>query len=63
MELPDVMLGDMFALLGEKDVKIFQLEKKINIMEAATGEAKASAKPGPLGPPFVKKADPFKEKK
>ena len=55
MELPDVMLGDMFALLGEKDVKIFQLEKKLNMME---GEV-APKTTKPTAPPI----DPFKKGK
>ena len=56
MKLPDVALGDLYALLGERDVNIFQLEKLIRVMEAGSQEAKTSAKPE-----FVK--DPFKKEK
>lgn len=33
MELPDVSLGELYSLLGEKDVKIYQLEKVHGILE------------------------------
>jgi hypothetical protein len=49
--LPDVSLGEMFSLLGEKDCRIYQLEKQISRMETANQTSKATVK------------DPFKKDK
>ena len=49
MTLPDVSLGELYSLLGEKDVRIYQLEKQARSFETAQ---KA-----------VKEKDPFKKDK
>jgi hypothetical protein len=51
MELPTVSLGELYSLLGEKDVRIYQLERVIEKLEIAA-----------TSPP-EKKEDPFKKGK
>jgi hypothetical protein len=50
-EMPDVSLGDLYSLLGEKDVRIFQLEKALSRIEDANK------------PEILTKKDPFKKDK
>ncbi|MHA1962130.1 MAG: hypothetical protein ACW99U_18145 [Candidatus Thorarchaeota archaeon] len=49
--LPDISLGEMFSLLGEKDCRIYQLEKQLSLMEQAAK------------PEILTKKDPFKKDK
>jgi hypothetical protein len=57
MELPDVSLGELYSLLGEKDVRIYQGEKKIIALEKQL----QVLLPAPDATPPAK--DPFKKGK
>jgi hypothetical protein len=54
MELPQVTLGELYSLLGERDVRIYQLERAIERFEAMM-------KAPPPKAVTPKKEDPFKK--
>jgi len=55
LQLPDVSLGELYSLLGERDVRIYQLEKTINSLTPNSVPS-----PTTSAPP---KKDPFKKDK
>jgi hypothetical protein len=67
MELPQVTLGELYSLLGEKDVRIYQLERAIERFKAMMKPPPGQEEPPkdvtpPKGFP-PKKDDPFKKGK
>ncbi|MHA1962582.1 MAG: hypothetical protein ACW99U_20510 [Candidatus Thorarchaeota archaeon] len=58
MELPQVTLGELYSLLGERDVRIYQLERAIERFEAMMKPPPGVKPPQDVTP---KKEDPFKK--